>query len=430
MKRNGFRMISIIMVFVMALCLSACGQEKESERKDKETTPASTENRTYITGEITSDPTAVPTSEPTSTPTTAPTAEPTVEPTATPVPTATTEPTPTEEPVQNDLTTEGIINMLKNGEITDLGQFKAIVAPEIARICDIPATCQTDLKTCDVKYDAANPYDVTWDRGADYDAWVDFIDWTMADHAVNTGLDPHNIGFDVKAYKEIYPMLALQYNNDEDLLFRHFVTVGIFEGRFVNNEGYATDILYDVISGYDATTFADDGYLMNKLYAGCYMCVLLYDSYVKPLNNERFKEVVKGYVAEPMLTKLQKDELDRVNEYRKDVGAANVQFNAELAAFANWRARYNAENGLTGHEWAINNNPELEKYCIDIHPDYYFYGENTVSDINYSGNYASMYANSEAHYKTMVDTKYQFTGISNLYNGQLVSSQFDIYLGT
>ena len=74
-----------------------------------------------------------------------------------------------------------------------------------------------------------NPYGLSWqykpaERNRDYsrlsrlyDEYVDAGDWSLV--------------FDVEFYKAAFPMLALQYNNNDELLTEHFQTVGVREGR-------------------------------------------------------------------------------------------------------------------------------------------------------------------------------------------------------
>ena len=62
-----------------------------------------------------------------------------------------------------------------------------------------------------------NPYDVEWDYGELYDAYIEEADWSLV--------------FDADFYMESFPALALLYQYDEELLLEHFQTVGIHEGR-------------------------------------------------------------------------------------------------------------------------------------------------------------------------------------------------------
>ena len=88
----------------------------------------------------------------------------------------------------------------------------------ILEACKNYATCQEDVALCGVDVENAhNPYDVEWDYGEKWQEYVDACDWSLV--------------YDAKFYKKEFPMLAIQYNNDDELLFEHFRTVGVHEGR-------------------------------------------------------------------------------------------------------------------------------------------------------------------------------------------------------
>ena len=104
-----------------------------------------------------------------------------------------------------------VINNIKLG-YTDL------TINELDTICNVEADVQTDIKKCYVDLtNAANPYDVVYNYGDEYNKLIAECDWSLV--------------FDVNYYISEFPCLALLYHNDADLLLQHFQTVGIHEGR-------------------------------------------------------------------------------------------------------------------------------------------------------------------------------------------------------
>ena len=86
---------------------------------------------------------------------------------------------------------------------TDSG-FGSVEA--IAALGDLKATVQEDEDEClvyifDNEKNHGNPYDVTWDYGKDYDAYVAAADWSLV--------------FDAEYYKSAFPMLAALYHDDD-----------------------------------------------------------------------------------------------------------------------------------------------------------------------------------------------------------------------
>ena len=89
---------------------------------------------------------------------------------------------------------------------------------DIAQLMGLEAEVETRLFACVVDVDEGeNPYDVTWDYGELYDAFVQEVDWDLV--------------FDGDYYIRTFPALAHLYHKDKALLLRHFQTVGIHEGR-------------------------------------------------------------------------------------------------------------------------------------------------------------------------------------------------------
>ena len=53
----------------------------------------------------------------------------------------------------------------------------------------------------------SNPYDVEWDYGELYDAYIEEADWSLV--------------FDAEYYKQAFPMLATLYHENDELLLEH-----------------------------------------------------------------------------------------------------------------------------------------------------------------------------------------------------------------
>ena len=297
--------------------------------------------------------------------------------------------------------------------INDVSEAKNVVNPTldgIKSICGLTAEVETNIAACRVDtINGHNPYDVVYDFGEEYQAYVDACDWSLV--------------FDADYYMDTFPMLAVQYHYDEDLLLEHFQTIGIHEGR----QGSADfNVKAYAVNGKRATFDTFRGNL-----EGYYFYYMLnYDS-EKNVNTTTLPSgnpVASMYKFRP--TALQAAELEGINEYREAVDSDALTLHAEICALANYRAYLNAHDGWKAHEWAIQNTDTLINYGKMIGGDGCV-SENTVTF--HTGNTrgkvcVANYANSEPHYNAMVNNKFTCMGVSNVYNGTYTSSQFDVFL--
>ena len=282
---------------------------------------------------------------------------------------------------------------------------------DINRVCSTQAKCETDLEECVVitDPDSDNPYDVIYDYGSEYQAYVDACDWSTV--------------FDAKYYKAAFPMLALQYHDNDALLLKHFQTVGIHEGR----QGSAD---FNVCAY--LTNCSDEVYnTFGRNWAAHYIYYMLNIKTESAVDTVNASGNQKTYLQMSCCnTILQLTERDRVNEYRKDVNVTDVLINSELCSLANYRAYLNSHDGYQAHDWAIDNDPLINNYLTLMGTTSTRYGENTVTQKNKNvGNYALLYFKSPEHYELMVSGDYNFVGVSNLYycSSNSRGSQFDVY---
>ena len=247
--------------------------------------------------------------------------------------------------------------------------------------------------------DEHNPYDVVWDYGKDYRKFVKAVD--------EAGM--WDVLFDIDFYTEHYPMLALLYHDDEDLLLEHFQTVGVHEGR----------------QGSDAFNVA--AYMENcdsrliETFGENYECYYFYWA----LNQDSESGIDAQSDGHPIqmtvkLTAVQSRELKKVNEYRDEVNADPVAIDPEFLAFANYRAWLDFTGDYQAHDWFDSHHDELTRILKSIGATRI--GENTVyGEITSAGpypiQYYSNYRNSKEHYNTMVSTDYTIFACSNTYWG-------------
>lgn len=264
---------------------------------------------------------------------------------------------------------------------------------DIKKICGLKSDVETDINLCAVDvFDEHNPYDVVYGYGDNYNAYVDACDWDLV--------------FDADYYIEQFPMLATLYHNDKDLLLEHFQTVGIHEGR----QGSA-----DFNAGaYKANCDSDIRNAFGDNYEGYYFYYML---------NYKTEKSVKATGSDyetqykQIMTKCQADELAGVNGYRDEVKVADIAFNSELAALANYRSWINAHDDWRGHDWIREN----ENYICEISRDFgaTCFGENTAYFRNYCKPYGDTfydsYRKSQSHYEAMIAAKYDIIGLSNVY---------------
>lgn len=311
----------------------------------------------------------------------------------------------TEENIDTTTTEENI------GEEDDMDtpryEFNSMEA--ISLVCGLKSSVEKKIAYCCVETDTDhNPYDVVYDYGEEYNEYVDACDWSLV--------------FDADYYMETFPMLALLYHYDEDLLLEHFQTVGIHEGR----QGCAT---------FNVSAYATNGSkelwdIFGKNYEGYYLYYMLnYESEkdIDTVNNRDGSPTLVQY--RQILTALQAGELKAANEYRAEVGAQPLVFDSEFAAFANYRAYLNSAEGWSAHEWCNQNLETLYSYMNIIEAP--TYSENTVTTTGYGDGElcADNYADSPDHYEAMVDTRFFYMGVSNVYNAKERNrgSQFDVF---
>lgn len=280
---------------------------------------------------------------------------------------------------------------------------------DIDRACTTQAVCETDKAACIIRTETAhNPYDVVWDYGEEYQDYVNLCDWSLV--------------FDAAYYKKTFPMLAIQYHDDDALLLEHFQTVGIHEGR-QGNEKFNVGAYY-----YNCKKKVYDAF--QKDWAAYYLYYMLNyeeEAAVNTVTANNGKAVCQQYKV--VLTWTQSQEFANVNKYRQEVEAEKVIFDAELTSFANFRAYLNAHDDYKAHDWAENDQDRLRRY-LDIMGNWQNFAENTVT-CNHSAkviDWAEKYRYSEKHYKAMVAEKYHYVGCSNAYYGNDKTSQFDVYV--
>lgn len=288
--------------------------------------------------------------------------------------------------------------------------------------------------------DGHNPYDLVWRYGpkdtkkqkdvkdpewdALYRSYVDACDWSLV--------------FDAEYYKKAFPMLAKLYHDNDELLLEHFQTQGVHEGRQASAS-------FNV-----AAYMAHCGKSLVKAFGEDYECYYFY--YM--LNHAKQKSVdasnKDGKYDRWLTLELslqQSQEYKDVNRYREEADVEPVELDPEMVAFANYRAWYDAEHNVYGHDWGSDRatandlNDCLERLCN------YRFTENTVKWYSTSGSggyegFAGHYATSKSHYDAMVDGKYVYAGYSNPYlsdnpdnpfakkpgaNGTKYVCQFDLF---
>lgn len=279
---------------------------------------------------------------------------------------------------------------------------------DILKVSKIAASVEEYDYKCNVDVMAKhNPYDVVWDYGDKYNKYIKECDWKKV--------------FDAEYYKKTFPMLAMLYNNDDQLLLEHFYTVGIHEGR-QGSENFN-------VGAYRYNSNLEQYFGDN--YAAYYIYYLMNYNTEKKINT--IKAPIKTEIQYKICaTKLQKTELKEVNAYRKEVGVSNAVFDGELMAFANYRAYVNITQNYKAHDWSKKNNESLKNYLkIITNGSWSSYGENNICCTRYrSSGFAKLYRDSKEHYDTMVSGKYNYIGVSNVYiaDKKNKGEQFDLFI--
>ena len=269
---------------------------------------------------------------------------------------------------------------------------------DIYRIAMLKATCETDIDACYVNVNSDhNPYDLVWDYGEEYQAYVDACDWSLV--------------WDYDYYINTFPMLAKLYNYDKALLLEHFQTVGIHEGRqgsaAFNCEAFKMNSDCPNYERYWAAYFFD--YMLN------------YDAYTN-VNTVYENNGNPVYVQYDVLyTAAQLRELSSVNNYRNEVGVQAIYNNAELTCFANYRCYINLTENYYAHDWFEMNNFENAKtYAKIIDTNIQGISENCIEGklvgFPTSYIYADAYRASKPHYEAMINSKYDNIGVSHVYH--------------
>ena len=271
---------------------------------------------------------------------------------------------------------------------------------DIAQLIGLEAGVEKRRLDCVVDVDEGeNPYDVTWDYGELYDAFVQEVDWDLL--------------FDGDYYIRTFPGLAHLYHKDKALLLQHFQTVGIHEGR-QGCEGFN-------VAAYQKNCDAK----LREAFGDHYECYYFYYA----MNQKTQKGIVTtGSEKKQLATKLtymQQMELDKINEYRAEVGAAPLEYDAELSALACYRAYIDALEDWDAHDWieADENQDEINRMIEIVGAN--LWGENTVHGYPQTKDYAlsqggftAWYINyrySQSHYDAMIAEKYHYVGSANCY---------------
>ena len=271
---------------------------------------------------------------------------------------------------------------------------------DIAQLIGMKAEVEKHRRDCVVDVDEGeNPYDVIWDYGELYDAFVQEVDW--------------NLLFDGDYYIRNFPALAHLYHKDKALLLQHFQTVGIHEGR-QGCEDFN-------VAAYQKNCDAK----IREAFGDSYECYYFYYA----MNQKTQKGIVTtGSEKKQLTTKLtymQQAELDRINQYRAEVGVAPLKYDAELSALACYRAYVDALEDWDAHDWleAAENQDEINGMIEMIRAD--LWGENTVHGYPRTKEYALLqgpstawyinYRYSQDHYDAMIAKKYHYVGSANCY---------------
>lgn len=274
----------------------------------------------------------------------------------------------------------------------------------IARLGELHAGVEEEYYTHSASFvvdmeNGHNPYDVEWDYGELYDAYIEEADWSLV--------------FDADFYMESFPTLAFLYHYDEELLLEHFQSVGIHEGRQGNR------------------TFNVAAYRKNckkelrDTFGDHYECYYFYWM----LNQDSQKDVTTSGKNYPLqlgvkMTSMQAEEFEKVNEYRSEAGIAPLEFDPELAAAACYRSWVNISEGYGAHDW-LKDEANLERaYALMDLLHMSPLSENTVnSGVNDGTDHIHTtfyidYRYSPEHYEAMIDPKRKYFGCSHIYFGK------------
>ena len=286
---------------------------------------------------------------------------------------------------------------------------------KVSELMSMHANVEQHLTYCRVYVDSEhNPYDVTWNYGRDYQKFVDAV----------TDADMWGVLFDAEFYKESYPMLAMLYHDDDQLLLEHFQTVGVHEGR----QGSKNFNVASYMENCDKS--------LVDAFGDHYECYYFYWA----LNQKTESKVDTKSDGHPLqmcvkLTMLQDAEFRHVNEYREEAGVDPVELDPEFLAFANYRAWLDFTGDYTAHDWLKQNADDAYDYLAVM-------GSETLTENTVCGNcsdkgpsatsYYLKYYKSPEHYAAMVSKYADYFGCSNTYwgsdnNGKYRHCQYDVY---
>lgn len=284
---------------------------------------------------------------------------------------------------------------------------------DIKSVCGLKSKVEKSVDACIVDTYGSNPYDVSYDYGKTYEAYVAACDWSLV--------------FDADYYIKSFPLLAMQYHNDKALLLRHFQTVGIHEGRQGSKKFNVAAYMRGCGSKVKKA-FGDN-------YEGYYFYYMLNHKSEKAIDaSAKSGDKIQ---QKTVMTALQAEELKGVNMYRKEAGVADIAFDSELAAWANYRAYLNSHDGYKVHDW-FRANDAVTDAVMDMY-DARSLGENTVTvsctksrcsdhNCNYGDVEYDTYRTSKSHYEAMINAKNDLIGCSNCYKAPYVVSQFDCFI--
>lgn len=270
---------------------------------------------------------------------------------------------------------------------------------------------------------AGNPYGLDWEympTGRDvksagrtvYADYVNACDWSLV--------------FDVEFYKNAFPMLALQYNYDDELLTRHFQTVGVHEGRQGSGDFN--------LAAYVANCGEEVRDAFGENWECYYFYYMLNHDAEKSVSTENAGGEYPLWLTVKM-SRYQKAEFDAVNAYRAEAGVDPVTADPELMALACWRAWHDASTRTKAHDWMEENGDVLDGYMADM--SVWHIAENTTKALNAvsSRDYmrvgltAKCYYDSPRHYEAMIRENHLYFGCSELYYSaeHKMIAQFDMY---
>lgn len=315
----------------------------------------------------------------------------------------------------------------------------------VARLGDMIGLYQLDLMFSNMgslvvvdTESAHNPYDLTWRYGpqvhslndclkdpewdALYRSYVDACDWSLV--------------FDADYYKNAFPMLAKLYHDDDALLLEHFQTQGVHEGRQAS-------------AGFNVAAYMENcGKDLAHAFGDNYECYYFY--YMLNSGKEKSVDTANTKDQYPLwltveLSHQQSMEHDCVNSYRRDDGVGPVEVHPELVALANYRAWYDAEHNLYGHDYCKDAGTVGDMNDCFCRVSLPTWSENTNKwyHTNLQGQYKGFYGHyrlSESHNEAMTRETQRWSGYSNPYlsdnpgntgrNGDEDTgycAQFDIY---